>query len=360
MQLYGSSLGESDRLWASPEYFPIHILPAENVVVFVALSRQLYRTSAFLDGRYLLTGESRPIPLDMLDRMSRTVAPADRRPVHCIFHVAFCGSTLVARCLDRLTGAFVLKEPLPFHEVAFYKRHGRVTAQGAEAWLALFELMMALLGRTFDPRDAAIVKPTDASTALMGDVLAYSDSSAALFLHVGLKEFLASILNDESRRAFVRERLNDLFVLGRNLPLFHGVDWRTLTDAERAACLWLLHRHLYVEFVNANPNARCRSLDFQEFLRAPVPALGAIACLFGIRASPEEIEAAIRSETALHSKTRTDFTAADREKKQSAVAKIYRQEIHAGLMWAGRRIDSHAVMGTLPRPLDIDLERSPN
>jgi hypothetical protein len=343
---------DTGSLWTSPRYFALRIEPAENRVVFVPLAERLYRSLAFLDDRYVPTSESMEMPLDAMVAHVRAVPRSERRPVQCIFHVAFCGSTLVSRCLDRLRGAMVLKEPFPFHEVAWRKRHPPADAREAERQRSAFDVMMALLGRTFRPGQVAVVKPTDASTNLLPDVLAHAESSAALFLYVGLEPFLASMLTDELRRGFVRERVDDLLPTHADHPAFRGVEAGRLTDAERAACLWLLHLQLYGDAVREDPGARSRSLDFAAFLADPAGMLAGIARLFGIAASRREVDAAVAAETALHSKSRgTPFTAADRQRALASAAERYRDEIRQGLAWAERRCAEHAFPPAPPLPL---------
>ena len=135
-------------VWTSPDHFPIRIEPWGNKVVFVPLTRSLYRTLAFLDDRYVPMHVSWETSLSSLADAGPAHTAHDRRPVHAIFHVAFCGSTLVSRCLDRLSGALVLKEPFPVHDIGFVKRHDPLMRHRPEDWKAAFDVLMRLLART--------------------------------------------------------------------------------------------------------------------------------------------------------------------------------------------------------------------
>ena len=142
----------------------------------------------------------------------------------------------------------------------------------------------------------------------------------------------------------MRDRLDDLSVLYADASPFDAESRRLLTDGERAACLWLLHMRLYVDFVRQHPGARCRSLDFAHFLARPSETLEAVARLFGVAHEPGEIEAALDAETGVHSKERqTRFTAADRRAALRSASEQHRDDIVAGLVWAERHGTSFSI-----------------
>jgi hypothetical protein len=342
-------------VWTAPSLFPLRLNSTSDHIVFVPLSETQYRHLAFLDDRYIPVVNTAEVPLADLARSNAAVWRQDNRPVHAIFHIAFCGSTFVARCLDRLSGALVLKEPFLLHDLACRKRHDG-TAAKRQDWQRMFDVVMALMSRTYAADQVSIVKPTDASTPLVGDVLAHSSESGALFLHIGLEDFLAAVLRDDIRRGFVRDRLEDLSVLYPDHPVFGAAlrEGASLTVGERAACLWLLHREIYSDFVAEHPDARVRSLDFALFLERPLACLNAIAALFGVETTSAEIDRAFEAEAAVHSKERGNaFTAADRRSALAEAANQHRVEIDLAFEWAERQQRTAGLPVTLPLPLDL-------
>jgi hypothetical protein len=338
-----SDFGDLASLWHTPEWFPINLAPEENALMLVPVSERLYHDANFLDDREIPTDDCVVLPLDEAIRLAQA-SPERDRPVHGIFHIAFCGSTLISRCLDRLAGAMVLKEPYPFHDLAFRRRHEVTGPAEMQAWQGQFELLMALMGRTFHPGQAAIIKPTDASTSLIGELLARSRESRVLFLYVGLEEFLVSLLDDDIRMGFVDHRLEDLSVLLPDQAVMAEGRRRDLTGAQRAACLWWLHMRLYGDAARMEPG--CRSLNFETFLHDPPGTLRAIAGHFGIPASDPEIGAAIASTLPFNSKESGSlFHAGDRLSKRRAVSERFRDEIRLGLEWAEHRL------AELPHPV---------
>src|SRR3954468_2412077 len=82
-----------DDLFASPDHY-LHSFE-NDAALFVAMDRAAYHRSIFLDGRISPKGGTMTLPFAML----RGKAPRPA-PTGWIFHVAHCGSTLLARALD--------------------------------------------------------------------------------------------------------------------------------------------------------------------------------------------------------------------------------------------------------------------
>jgi hypothetical protein len=342
-----------ERLWSTPALFPLRLVVRENKLLWVPVSEQRYREVNFLDDRELSTQDCEESALDEVLRDHESMR-LPRRPVHCIFHMAYCGSTLLSRCLGHLDHAHVLREPLCLHELAEEKRHGLSNERDANEWSGRFDLVMALLARTFRPDQVSIVKTTDASTHLVADVLRRSEAARALFLYVDLEDFLGAVLGDEERRGFVRLRLADLSVLLPDDPMFHANDHGDWSDAMQASLLWVLQMHVYASFVEANPHAACRSLDFAEIARDPVRAVSAAARFLGLDAATRAFSPAIEAQLQVHSKDlHTPFTFEDRRRKTTAAITLHRGEIRKARTFAAQYLARAGVPEHVPLPLDL-------
>src|SRR5436305_6486131 len=101
-----------DDLFASPDHY-LHSFEGD-AAVFVSMDRAAYCRSIFLDGRISpVPGGAMRVPAAML--AGRVPRPA---PTGWIFHVAHCGSTLLARALDQVQTNIVLREPLALRQLA--------------------------------------------------------------------------------------------------------------------------------------------------------------------------------------------------------------------------------------------------
>jgi hypothetical protein len=241
-------------LYGSPD----HYLQAfdGDAAIFVPMDRAAYHRSIFLDGRIdPAGGGSMRVPVAML-------AGAVPRPAATgwIFHVAHCGSTLLARALDLIGETLVLREPLALRQLAFAP---------ADARLAI---VAAMLSKRYRPDVPTLVKANVPVNFLLPRVAVLAPDARALFLHLPLRDYLLAILRSDAHRTWLR---NVTTQLAPHLGTMTG--W---PDAERAAALWLAQMNAYAAAATLLPAAR--SLDAERCFTQPLPVLVAAARHFGL------------------------------------------------------------------------------
>lgn len=111
---------------------------------------------------------------------------APRAPLHWLFHIGHCGSTLVSRLLDLVPGILGLREPLPLLTLA----HGR-TDPAVAAWQPR---VRALLARGFPDTAAVVVKPTSLVATIAHQLV--PGAGRACLLWVDLETWLTTMLRD--------------------------------------------------------------------------------------------------------------------------------------------------------------------
>jgi hypothetical protein len=333
-------------LWRTAQWLPIALDLARREVTLVPVTERMYRELNFLDDRFVSTASARTLPLEDLAPPAAGArdAPLSTAP-HVIFHIAFCGSTLIARCLDHLPAFFVLKEPLVLHQLA----EPRPASCDQAAWYEAFDRMAALLARTFRSGQQAVVKPTDASTVLLPVLLRRCRQARAVFLHCDLEQYLTALLREPDRRGFARARLAMLADFVPEHPLGAGNERARLGDGECIAALWWTQMQLYL--AAARDATACRSLDFDVFLADPTIGLTALARAFGAAPAATDIDRALTLELGAHAKERTGFTAADRRLRLEQAAMANAAELKAGRALAARLCEVRAVPAALPGAL---------
>jgi hypothetical protein len=316
-----------------------------------------YRRAAFLDQRALghrrIGGWTVGVA-EVEARVAAAAAPA--LPVHWLFHIGHCGSSLVSRLLDALPGVLGLREPLPLLELtglALEAGHplGRLSherhAEGVR-------LAARLLARGFDDTRAVVVKPTSIAWALAPQWLAAAPGARAILLWIDLESWLAAMLSDAQLRADSRRQA------AHRLAGWHALAgdgslrlWR-LDDAELLAMCWLTEQLRYREWAR-DPAlaARLRALDFDDVLADPATALDDLARHFSLAASREAIAAAIESgQMGRYAKDTTrPYDARTRRGHLDAARAAYAAEIERGRAWARAQLDRIGG-GPLPARLD--------
>jgi hypothetical protein len=253
-----------DDLFASPDHY-LHSFEGD-AAVFVAMDRAAYHRSIFLDGRISPAGGVMQVPTAMLAGRAPALAPTG-----WIFHVAHCGSTLLARALDRMATNLVLREPLALRQLALAPDTERL------------KLVMAMLSKRYRPDAPTLVKANVPVNFLLPELVAFDTDARAIFLHLGLRDYLLAILRNDRHRNWVRNVTGQLAA--------HLGDLSALPDAERAASLWLAQMRAFAAAIAQMPQAR--SLDAEAFFAAPRDVIAHAARHLRVEMSDAEVDALV-------------------------------------------------------------------
>lgn len=251
------------QLLTTPDAY-LHSLEGGEAVL-MPMDRAAYRRSIFLDHRIAPAGEHGwRVPVAAL---AEAAPPA--QPLGWIFHVAHCGSTLLARALDELSGALVLREPLALRQLALAPDP------------ALLPAVLALLSRRYPGQGANVVKANVPVNFMLETLAAQDPQAPAVLLWSRLPDYLAAVLRSAQHRGWVR---NITALLADHLGDLEGC-----SDAERAAALWAAQHRRFVQALALMP--RARALEAERFFGDPAGSLRAAAGLFGMPAAEEAIAA---------------------------------------------------------------------
>ena len=291
---------------ASPDHF-LHSFEGDDAII-MPMDAAAYRRSIFLDKRISAAdGEARMMPVVALP------LPAASPPLGWIFHMAHCGSTLLARALGDLGENIVLREPFALRQLAFEPDPSRLA------------LVMAMLGRRYVPAVPTIVKANVPVNFLLPQIIAHDPSARAIMLYCALPDYLLAILRSDNHRSWVRN-------VTTQLAAYLG-DMAGLSDAERAAALWLAQTQRFGQALSAMPDAR--SLDAEQFFAQPEPVLAAACSHLGVAAAPGAIAAVVAGPLfATYSKNPTVvFDNAARIARRGLLAPVLAQDIDAARRW---------------------------
>jgi hypothetical protein len=255
-----------DDLYASPDHY-LHSFEG-HAAVFVPMDRAAYHRSIFLDGRISAAGTgAMRVPVATLTKGG---VPRPAR-TGWIFHVAHCGSTLLARALDQAEANLVLREPLALRQTAVAPSPDRLA------------LVAAMLGKRYRPEAPTIVKANVPVNFLLPDLIARDEGAAAIFLHVAMRDYLLAILRSDNHRDWLRRVTTQL---ARHLGTAEAT-----SDAARAASLWLAQMRAFAAAIARMPEAR--SLDAEVFFAEPGRIVAAAARHLGVAMAEAEVDAVV-------------------------------------------------------------------
>ncbi len=290
-----------------------------DAAVIVPMDRAAYHRSIFLDRRIS------PAP-GMVARVPfRALTPPPSPGPAWIFHVAHCGSTLLARALDDPAGEVVLREPLGLRQVA-------VAAVSGHPDPARTALVAALCGRRYGSGPRALVKANVPVNFLLHDLLAADPSAPAILLHFGRDDYIAAVLRSPGHRDWVRHVTGEL---RPSLERWAGPPGEG--DAERAAWLWLAQIRVFADALARFPNVR--SLDANRLFAQPRETVAAAATLFSRQITAAMLDALIAGPlfTTYSKQPGVRFDGTDRETRHAAAAAALAPEIDAARLWIERR-----------------------
>ncbi len=299
-----------EQLFTSPDHY-LHSWDGGNAV-FVPMDRAAYQRSIFLDRRISPAGEgAMGVPGATLLQ-----EPHKALQTGWIFHVAHCGSTLLARALDGLADNLVLREPLALRQQAFADNPAQLA------------LTLALLSKRYGGAGQTVIKANVPVNFLLSQIAAADPAAPAVFLHLSLSDYLLAILRSDNHRAWLRGVTQQLAV--------HLGEIENLTDAKLAAALWLAMMRRFADAIDVMPNAR--SLDAEHFFSDPRQALEKVAKLYGMAATPAALDAVVSGPLfSTYSKNPAHaFDNAARLERRAAMAEVLGDEIAEAQNWVER------------------------
>ncbi|MGH9485338.1 MAG: hypothetical protein ACRD1F_09810 [Terriglobales bacterium] len=282
-----------DGLAKDPRVFAHQLDVVDRRLLLVRLTSEQIRDAAFLDQR-VLTGNEPGVWVPLTRALAAPLPAASPRSL--IVHCGHAGSTLIARLLGELPGAWVLREPLILHPLAAEARlSGTPWARlRADEFTSALRFSQAMLARTPAPDQAAIVKHTSLTANLAPLLLTGSRPPAVLCLWTALEDYLATLLRDPDLRHGVRvaagEWIHDLVaVMGTSAPVLGA-----LQDAELAALNWCAAQLAFARARTQNAE-HVIGWRFDDFLAQPEERLTQLAAHMGLKASERDIHRALSS-----------------------------------------------------------------
>jgi hypothetical protein len=236
-------------LLTSPDHY-LHSFEGE-AAVFVPMSRAAYHRSIFLDGRISPEGQG-AIRLPLAPFAGRVPRAST---TGWIFHVAHCGSTLLARALDQPATNLILREPLALRQLALAPDPNRLA------------LVAAMLGKRYRPELPNVVKANVPVNFVLPRLLALDPTAPVIFLYLELRDYVLAILRSADHRAWLQRVTLQL--------ANHLGDVTALSDAQRAAALWLAQIRAFAAALATTQ--RGRSLNAEHFFADPTRTLAAVA-----------------------------------------------------------------------------------
>jgi hypothetical protein len=325
-----------DTIFDTPEH---HFLAFDgNDALFIRMDRGSYHRSIFLDRR-ASSLELEPIKT----AVAPLIVEAGVRMVPrtgWIFHIAHCGSTLLARMIDRPQSGLILREPPPLRQLGVLAAGGNQS----DDWAGRLMLAHAMAARRFEPSQPTVVKANVPVNFIIAQILEFDPDAPVVLLYLALEPYLLAVLRDPRRRAWV-DRVTRL--LEPALAATVGLGSRSDT-VERAAALWLAQMLIFNAVLGSNHSAR--SLDAEVFFESPAKVAEAAAMHLGL--SQMDDFGNLDELTSTYSKNPSrPFNEFERRLRQKEDRIVLRDDLGKARRW----IEQAAASSDLPQSLGQPL-----
>ena len=356
MTLSSTIYPTEQALLSDAKYFLHQFNAAKDCFSFVQTSQQQITQTTFLDGRenfsteeifYQLSSEqlfqqkSQPVK----DSISGT-AP------RFIFHVGFCGSTLLAKCLGEMaTSILCYKEPQVLIDFAKLKETNHFLYHDKEKWRQYLLSASAQLGKAYNTEQVAVLKPSNWVNSIAPDLVYEMPQSRAIFISMPVEQFIIAILRGgKDRISFIYQLRQHLqSVLPEFNQLCQQVDNSNddimLQVVKSAILVHQMQQQLFRQAQAMLPESQWLAIDYQQLTTQPLKTIKHAIEVLDISVTEDNISIAIEASFKQHAKSaQHQFNPSVQCEIDRQVYANFQSVIEAGLVWL--RDNDNLAVGT--------------
>jgi hypothetical protein len=337
------------KMLSNPDYY-LWRIGESNKAEFLQMSRDAFSQSIFLDRRIHALSTS-TLQLDLEDIYSNHCPKVDPTTKFCyIFHMAHCGSTLLARAMDLINENIVYREPSALRQLGLMASdsYGR---EPAIDWDNLLNFTLSQLGKAYKNNSPVIIKANVPVNFCIPELLDINNHTRAILLYSNFENYMLSILKADTHRNWLNIISNQLAPSIQHIIGIDKTQLNSLSSPEKAACMWLVQITLFDQAAKKYKQIRC--LEAELFFNDSEEVLAHAFKQFGIKAKPSLIKSIASSELFnRHSKNPNyrydnNHRIQEKERIKAAIPK----DLTEAKEWLKPYIDQGMVPQSLSRPL---------
>jgi hypothetical protein len=309
-----------EEIVRDPRFLLHRIDPVHRQLQFRPTTIEAVREAAFIDGRTeIWAGPAEVLPFGAA--IEKTASP-----LRLVFHMSFCGSTLLARLLDRPGRVLALKEPNCLVDLADWKRTAGTDLE------PILHFALAMLARPWAEDEQILLKPSSWANNLIDDLL--GDDGRAVFVTIARDRFLEAALRGGSERmAFAARLAAHLapFVDGGPARLQAAIDAEAEPIGKVARLALAAHDFELRLFERAGV---AEVIDFAMIEESPFEAASTASDALQLGLDESEIEANCERWAGANAKAEATYSADQRASENAEVRAAYGTLIDDALAWS--------------------------
>lgn len=317
-----------------PKWRLCALQPMKSELIFHYLDQAEIERENYIDQGYLNQQPGRyvSIPMEALIELTEN---KPLPPTHYIFHTAFCGSTLLSRCMNHDSKSFSVREPNALMQLAQFKREQGDQVYQMDIWPKLVRLVVYLLGRPFVSGAAVIIKPSNSMNNLIVDLLSLDVRSKALIMSSEVNQFVVSNLKKQGYEQFCQQMFSMLSKDNLAITFNKEANLEQISGAKMASLVWALQQVQINRSANQLDQERLRYLQISEFLNNPKSTIESLSDFFSLNFSALEIDDILSSQAfTSHSKEgRDNFNSDSKQHEDEQIVAQHKSEIEDAQHW---------------------------
>lgn len=351
-------LSDWQEVLASPQFFLHSINVKAGTFGFIHTDRLTLSKASFIDGRSALNRDKSvsnevmiDIPIEHALSWHDANLATSNHSSHStqnnsttnrfIFHMSFCGSTLLARTLDISDRVFSYKEPQIFLQLAEIKAKQSEFYINRQYWKRLLSFVMQQFNLSWKDSELTVVKPSNWLNSMLPDLLLDAGDSKAALLYVPPEEFLASVFRGGGERVqynySVMQHLLTAFPEYKEIVSQVEMNYTDVVEAYTRYAL-ITHSMQSRAFFRLGKLAKAESLlacSYQDLINNPELEITKIGECLELNLSTDEIKDSINHHFAHHSKiTDREFDNELSDEVNAQVMSQYKNKFENALEWS--------------------------
>jgi hypothetical protein len=329
----------------SEEYFLNALNIASESLEFLRTDIATLQRSAFLDGRSEVSLDEKTYTVSLADAMSwyKTCGAAWSRS-RLIFHISFCGSTLLSRALDTSDSVLVYKEPQVLTDLEEMIRHSDIGGVGGHSWNEILGLVLSQFNSADLASRVAVVKPSNLMNSIVRDICELNDQNRAVFLDMDPRSFLIAVLRGGSARvSFVFRIIENLQSTYPGYDqtvscLSLGIEDEMAVVARKVLLAHTMQSRIFADVMTSLPEHRYVQLSYEQLIASPQRHISSIVSCFELNLSADQVGRNIDSSFGRHSKADgLSFDLRSAEEVDAQVIDLYSDVIEDAMDWYRRQ-----------------------
>lgn len=322
-----------------------------SAALFVKMDRNTYYNSIFCDQR-IFPASPEILRMDfsrLHDYFSER--PADPLKLNFIFHIAHCGSTLLARALDIKESNIVYREPALLRQLGSEAASGFYGATAPVEWQQKLDVALAMLNRRYTKDGPIIIKANVPVNFMLPNILETSQDHRSIFLYLSLENYLLAVLKTPNHRSWVAAVSTELGAAIESVIGITPEQRQGMSIPESAACLWMAQVVIFEEILKKSANAR--SLDAEVFYNDPESTLQKAFGFIEQTVDSSDISDIVSSDLFnRYSKNPSqNYDNDTRLAQRDAIREQLSGDLEKGREWVTRRSEQFEIPSVLSKPL---------